>query len=133
MATVGIIANPAAGKDIRRLVAQGRFVPNQEKVNTLKRILAGLDALGVERVVMMPDMSFLGRGALDNTNFALTLDFLEMPVFNEELFVACMYAAGWEFGAPALEQKPPVSDTPLGQGTATPADSSAGPLRPPEI
>jgi predicted polyphosphate/ATP-dependent NAD kinase len=85
LATVGIIANPAAGKDIRRLVAQGRFVPNQEKVNILKRVLAGLDALGVERVVMMPDMSFLGRGALDNTNFALTVDFLEMPVFNEEL------------------------------------------------
>ena len=85
MATVGIIANPAAGKDIRRLVAQGRFVPNQEKVNILKRILAGLDALGVERVVMMPDMSYLGKGALDNTNFALTVDFLEMPVFNEEL------------------------------------------------
>jgi predicted polyphosphate/ATP-dependent NAD kinase len=85
LATVGIIANPAAGKDIRRLVAQGRFVPNQEKVNILKRILAGLDAIGVERVVMMPDMSFLGRGALDNTNFALTVDFLEMPVFNEEL------------------------------------------------
>ena len=55
------------------------------------------------------------------------------PVFNEELFEACMNAAGWEFGTPALEQKPPVSDTPLGQGTATPVDPSGGPLRPPEI
>ncbi|MDA0769503.1 MAG: NAD(+)/NADH kinase [Chloroflexi bacterium] len=85
MATVGIIANPAAGKDIRRLVAHGRFVPNQEKINILKRILAGLDAVGVERVVMMPDMSALGRGALDNTHFSLSVEFLEMPVFNDEL------------------------------------------------
>lgn len=85
MVTVGIIANPAAGKDIRRLVAHGRFVPNQEKVNILKRILAGLDAVGVENVIMMPDMSALGRGALDNTNFSLSVDFLEMPVFNDEL------------------------------------------------
>lgn len=85
MATVGIIANPAAGKDIRRLVAHGRFVPNQEKVNILKRILAGLDAVGVERVVMMPDMAALGRGALDNTSFSLSVEFLEMPVFNDDL------------------------------------------------
>ena len=85
MATVGIIANPAAGKDIRRLVAHGRFVPNQEKVNILKRILAGLDAVGVEHVVMMPDISALGRGALDNTSFSLSVEFLEMPVFNDEL------------------------------------------------
>ena len=42
MSIVGIIANPAAGKDIRRLVAHGRFVPNNEKVNILKRVLAGL-------------------------------------------------------------------------------------------
>jgi predicted polyphosphate/ATP-dependent NAD kinase len=84
LAIVGIIANPAAGKDIRRLVAQGRFVPNQEKVNILKRILAGLDALGIERVVMMPDMAMLGKGALDGMSFDLEVEFLDMTVFNEE-------------------------------------------------
>ena len=42
MALVGIIANPAASKDIRRLVAQGRVVPDWEKVNILKRVLLGL-------------------------------------------------------------------------------------------
>ena len=31
LALVGIIANPAASKDIRRLVAQGRVVPDWEK------------------------------------------------------------------------------------------------------
>ena len=54
--SVGIIANPAAGKDIRRLVAHARYVPNQEKVNVLRRLLAGLEAAGVRRVVMMPDV-----------------------------------------------------------------------------
>lgn len=82
MASVGIIANPAAGKDIRRLVAQGRFVPNQEKVNILKRILAGLDAVGVERVIMMPDMARLGNGALDGGKHNLTVEFVDMIVFN---------------------------------------------------
>ena len=84
MTTVGIIANPAAGKDIRRLVAQGRFVPNQEKVNILKRIFAGLDAVDVERVVMMPDMARLGNGALDGGRFGLDVEFVEMIVFNAQ-------------------------------------------------
>ena len=84
MASIGIIANPAAGKDIRRLVAQGRFVPNQEKVNILKRILAGLDAVGIERVVMMPDMARLGNGALDGGRYSLEVEFADMIVFNAE-------------------------------------------------
>ena len=51
METVGIIANPAAGKDIRRLVAHGRFVPDNEKINILKRVLAGLKVTEIEKVV----------------------------------------------------------------------------------
>ncbi len=31
--TVGVIANPAAGKDIRRLVAHGSVFDNNEKIN----------------------------------------------------------------------------------------------------
>ena len=84
MATVGIIANPAAGKDVRRLVAQGRFVSDQEKVNVLKRILVGLEAVGVERVVIMPDSAMLGRGATDGSHLKVEVGFLDMPVFNEE-------------------------------------------------
>ena len=84
MATVGIIANPAAGKDIRRLVAHGRLVPEQEKVNVLRRLLAGLEASGVERAVVMPDAAMLGRMAADGSASKPAIEFLEMPVFNEE-------------------------------------------------
>ncbi len=55
MATVGIIANPAAGKDIRRLVAQASVFDNTEKVNIVRRVLLGLEAVGVEQVIFMPD------------------------------------------------------------------------------
>jgi predicted polyphosphate/ATP-dependent NAD kinase len=34
---VGIIANPASGKDIRRLVAYGSVFDNNEKVNIVKK------------------------------------------------------------------------------------------------
>ena len=84
MSTVGIIANPAAGKDIRRIVAQGRFVPNHEKVNILKRALVGMDAVGVERVLFLPDSGGLGRSALQGIQLGLTADFVEMTVFHAE-------------------------------------------------
>ena len=80
---VGIIANPMAGRDIRRLVAQGRFVPNHEKVNILARVLAGLEASGVERVLMMPDFAGLGRGAASRFP-NLDVHLLRMPVFNDD-------------------------------------------------
>ncbi len=55
MALVGIIANPASGKDIRRLVAHGSVFDNQEKVRIVRRILLGLSEMGVERICYMPD------------------------------------------------------------------------------
>ncbi|MBP2665441.1 MAG: acox [Firmicutes bacterium] len=55
MSTVGIIANPASGRDIRRLVAYGTVFDNQEKTNIVRRILLGLAATGVEKVFFMPD------------------------------------------------------------------------------
>ena len=85
MSTVGIIANPAAGKDIRRIVAQGRFVPNHEKVNILKRALVGMDAAGVDRVLFLPDSGGLGRSALAGSALNLTAEFLEMTVFHAEI------------------------------------------------
>lgn len=55
MTTVGIIANPVSGKDIRRLVAHGSVFDNQEKVRMVRRLLTGLSRTGVRRVVYMPD------------------------------------------------------------------------------
>jgi len=46
MKPVGIIANPASGKDIRRLIASGTVVTNQEKINIIVRMLKAMDAVG---------------------------------------------------------------------------------------
>jgi predicted polyphosphate/ATP-dependent NAD kinase len=51
---VGVIANPASGRDIRRLVAGASVVGNADKAGMVLRLLAGLGAVGVERVLMMP-------------------------------------------------------------------------------
>lgn len=79
MGLVGIIANPAASKDIRRLVAQGRVVPDWEKVNILRRVMLGLQAVGVESLVAMPDSSHLCQRARDDAQLSLDLSLLEMP------------------------------------------------------
>lgn len=52
--TVGVIANPASGRDIRRLVAGASVFDNTEKGNMVHRLMCGLGVTGVDRVVMMP-------------------------------------------------------------------------------
>ena len=81
---VGIIANPAASKDIRRLVAQGRVVPDWEKVNILKRVMLGLEAVGIGRVAAMPDSSHLVQRAREDPSLTLDLELLDMPTFYSE-------------------------------------------------
>jgi predicted polyphosphate/ATP-dependent NAD kinase len=53
-AYVGIVANPASGRDIRRLVAGASVFGNADKAGMVFRVLAGLGATGVERALMMP-------------------------------------------------------------------------------
>jgi predicted polyphosphate/ATP-dependent NAD kinase len=53
-ARVGIIANPASGRDIRRLVAGASVFGNADKAGMVFRLLVGLGAAGVRRAVMMP-------------------------------------------------------------------------------
>jgi hypothetical protein len=55
---VGIIANPASGRDIRRLVAHGTVFDNNEKTAIVRRILLGLEAVGITQVAYMPENDF---------------------------------------------------------------------------
>jgi predicted polyphosphate/ATP-dependent NAD kinase len=84
MSVVGIIANPASGKDIRRLVARSSVFDNNEKVNIVRRVLLGLEALGVRQVVFMPDYYGLGEHALEHIKLALDVSFLDMDVHADD-------------------------------------------------
>ena len=106
MGPVGIIANPAASKDIRRLVAQGRVVPDWEKVNIVRRAMLGLQSVGVDKVLAMPDSSHLVRRAADDPNLSVEVELLRMSaLYNEgdtvraaaamsELGVGCVITLG---------------------------------------
>jgi predicted polyphosphate/ATP-dependent NAD kinase len=62
--TVGVIANPASGRDIRRLVTGGSVFDNAEKASMVFRLMAGLGAAGVERVLMMPAGDGVSSGVI---------------------------------------------------------------------
>ena len=62
--SVGIIANPASGSDIRRLVSLGTVFGIQEKINIIKRALVGLASAGFDQVYIMPDVYHMGEAAL---------------------------------------------------------------------
>jgi len=65
MIQVGIIANPASGKDIRRLVAHGSVFDNIQKVDIVKKVLLGLNAMGVTKVFFMPEHYGIVKHAYD--------------------------------------------------------------------
>ncbi len=79
---IGIIANPASGKDIRRLVAHGSVFENHEKINIIRRVLRGLDALGIRHVLAMGDAFGLITQARDGLEARLTVETLDLPITN---------------------------------------------------
>ena len=130
MVVAGIIANPTAGKDIRRLVAHGRVVPDWEKVNVIRRVFLGMEAVGLERVVVMPNSSYLCQRARDDVQLSLELDVLDMPVYGsvddtvaaaammKEMEVGCLVTLGGDGTNRAVAKAcGPVPLVPISTGT----------------
>ena len=74
-----------AGKDIRRLVGHGRYVSNNEKVNTLRRLFTGFDSIGVEQVLMMPDYDGISSNCKAYKSKNLKIDTLNMRLIDNEM------------------------------------------------
>ena len=83
---VGIIANPASGRDIRRVVARASVFQTTEKVSMVLRVAAALHALGVGTVLLMPDRGGIAaaihrelQGAHDSVQLP-RMATLDMPI-----------------------------------------------------
>lgn len=61
---VGIVANPASGRDIRRLVAKASVFPTAEKANMVQRMLTALGSVGVDRVLLSTDLGGISASVL---------------------------------------------------------------------
>ncbi|MFI9825691.1 ATP-NAD kinase family protein [Streptomyces sp. NPDC052013] len=64
MTAVGIVANPASGRDIRRLVSGASVFPVAEKANLVQRMLTALGAVGVETVLVSVDLGGISAAVL---------------------------------------------------------------------
>ena len=103
---VGLIANPEAGHDVRRVVSHASTFNNQEKVYIIRRVLMGLAAAGVERVLYLPEPVGLVRFALDGLKGGPSVEPIEMAIFGRsadsteaarrlaELGAACIVTLG---------------------------------------
>ncbi len=65
MSAIGIVANPASGKDVRRLVARASVFDNREKCAIIRRALTGAVNAGADKFVYLDDSHNIAGGALD--------------------------------------------------------------------
>ncbi len=104
--TVGIIANPASGQDIRRLISAASGYTIAEKTNIVRRLCLGMRVLGIDRVYMIPDHSGIAGSLLRSRDQGTTvlgedwpeIELLDMPVEEKAIdtvrAVELMTAAG---------------------------------------
>ncbi len=127
MVSIGIIANPASGKDIRRLVSHATVIDNNEKINIVERIILGAQSLGIDRVYMMPDSYNMGYRVEDKLNICDELkceinvinmmrvdsidDTISAAEFMEENHVGCIVTLGGDGTNRAVAKK--IKDVPL--------------------
>lgn len=86
MSSIGIIANPNSGKDIRRLISHASVIDNSEKINIVERIILGAQSLGVDKVYMLSDFNRIGYKVKDKLSTRKILnceiELVELPYYN---------------------------------------------------
>lgn len=76
---VGIIANPASGKDIRRLVSHASVFDNQEKRSIVRRAILGAVAAGAANFLYLPDRHAIVEAAIEDLDADAKFTAVETP------------------------------------------------------
>ncbi len=85
MGTVGIVANPLAGTDIRRLVARASGVSDATKVSIVERVAVGAVEGGATRLLVMPDGKDLCRRAIEPLDLDVAVEPVDVPVTGDRV------------------------------------------------
>lgn len=106
---VGIVVNPLAGKDIRRLVSNASPVSDASKVGLVRRAVTGAMDGGARRLLISDDHHGLGRRAVERLDpdghdplGSITIDLLDGPLSGDRLDTVAAAAALAEHGAGAV-------------------------------
>jgi hypothetical protein len=100
VSTVGIIVNPHAGKDIRRLISAAGQTSDAAKISILRRVAAGALEQGAERLLLSTDTHHLAERAVDG--LAGSIEFIESPLTGSHLDTIASAAEMWKHGADAV-------------------------------
>lgn len=84
-AALGLLVNPASGKDVRRLVASASAFDNREKQSILRRVILGALAAGVERFVYLPDGRGITTAAIEGIRTGASFEAVETPCTDSAL------------------------------------------------
>ena len=98
--TVGIIVNPHAGKDIRRLVSAAGQTSDAVKISILRRVAAGAIEQGAERILMSTDTHHLAERAAEGLDGPI--EFLESPQTGSFLDTNAAARSMWKAEAGAV-------------------------------
>ncbi len=96
MSTVGIIVNPHAGKDIRRLNSGAGQTSDAAKIGILRRVAAGAIEQGVERLLMSTDTHRLCERSVEGLGGRI--EFVDSPLTSSHLDTVASAAAMWKQG-----------------------------------
>ena len=76
--TVGVIANPLSGRDVRRVAARGGVTTSQDKRNRIARAVVGAVTGGAERIVVMAEPFRIATGAIADLHLDCDYEILDV-------------------------------------------------------
>jgi hypothetical protein len=77
-----IIANPMSGRDVRRLAARATNMTHEAKRDLVARVAAGLDAMGVDEIMILKEPFRVSSGALEMMPLRAKVTLLDVGVTN---------------------------------------------------
>ena len=100
VSTVGVIVNPHAGKDIRRLVSAAGQTSDAVKIGIVRRAVVGALEQGAERILLSSDSHRLGERAVEGVDGRI--EFVEGPSTGSHLDTVAAARSMWKEDAGAV-------------------------------
>ena len=100
VSTVGVIINPHAGKDIRRLVSAAGQTSDAVKIGIVRRAVVGALEQGAQRVLLSSDTHRLAERAVEGLDGPI--EFVESPLTGSHLDSVAAARSMWKDDAGAV-------------------------------
>lgn len=99
---VAIVANPAAGKDVRRLVAHATVTGDAAKMSIVRRAVVAADDAGAERILLAPDRAGLAQRSVEGLDLGAKVEVIDITTFGDASDSTRSAARAAEQGAGAI-------------------------------